>query len=233
MRIEDIPLNHADSSGRCLFRSSGIEFDAMTLDLSTFCDQIERGSLAGARIDHRAGEGKTEKRLDLSRFWLGQGKESHFKASGTACQMAPPSRIFWWWGGSVIGPLTLTVPAKLMVTSFGSEGAAFAGVNSEDSSRNHPRSMSSCRQGDLNEAAGAANAELRHTDAVWANKCATSALRCRVPTHLLSAGSDSKSIDSPPPLKTPASSFKSPYRNRLESSSTFTRVTARGGSDQG
>jgi len=35
-----------------------------------------------------------------------------------------------------------------MVTSFASEGAAFAGVNSQDSSRNHPRSMSSCRQAD-------------------------------------------------------------------------------------
>ena len=166
MRIEDIPLNHADSSGRCLFRSSGIEFDAMTLDLSTFCDQIERGSLAGARIDHRAGEGKTEKRLDLSRFWLGQGKESHFKASGTACQMAPPSRIFWWWGGSVTGPLTLTVPAKLMVTSFGSEGAAFAGVNSEDSNPNHPRSMSSCRQADFSSMCQLPDDQFRNRHAI-------------------------------------------------------------------
>jgi len=68
MRIEHVSLNHADPSGRCVFCASGIEFDAMALDLSTFCDQIERGTLACARIDHRAGEGKTEKGMDLSRF---------------------------------------------------------------------------------------------------------------------------------------------------------------------
>jgi hypothetical protein len=53
------------------------------------------------------------------------------------------------------------------------------------------------------------------------DRFAISALRCEAPTHLLSAGSDSKSIDLPRPLKTPAPSFKSPYRNRLESSSNL------------
>ena len=46
------------------------------------------------------------------------------------------------------GTHNFTVPAKLMGSVFVSEGAAFAGVNSEDSSRNHSHSMSSCRQAD-------------------------------------------------------------------------------------
>jgi hypothetical protein len=68
MRIEYIPLNRADSAGGCLFRAPGIEFDPMTLDLSTFCDQIECGSLPGARIDYRAGKRKAEKRMNFSAF---------------------------------------------------------------------------------------------------------------------------------------------------------------------
>jgi hypothetical protein len=35
MRIEHVPLNYVDSGGGCLFSQSGIEFDSMTLDLST------------------------------------------------------------------------------------------------------------------------------------------------------------------------------------------------------
>ena len=53
------------------------------------------------------------------------------------------------------------------------------------------------------------------------DKFAISSLHCKVPIHLLSAASDSKSIDSPHPRQTPAPSFKSPYRNRLESSSSL------------
>ena len=33
----------------------------LAFDLGTFCDRIESGSLAGARIDDRAGKGKDEK----------------------------------------------------------------------------------------------------------------------------------------------------------------------------
>ena len=68
MRIEHIPLNRVDPASSCLFCAPGIEFDAMTLDLSTLCDQIECGSFTGARIDDRSGKGKAEKRMNLSRF---------------------------------------------------------------------------------------------------------------------------------------------------------------------
>jgi hypothetical protein len=47
------------------------------------------------------------------------------------------------------------------------------------------------------------------------NKFAISALRCKDPTHLLSAGSDSQSIDSSYPRQIPAASFLSPNRKRL------------------
>jgi hypothetical protein len=50
------------------------------------------------------------------------------------------------------------------------------------------------------------------------NKFAISALRCKVTTHLLSAGSDSKSIDSPRLRQTPAASFLPPNRKRLAQS---------------
>jgi hypothetical protein len=47
-------------------------------------------------------------------------------------------------------------------------------------------------------------------------KLAISALRCKVPTHLLSAGSDPKSIDSPDPRQTPAASLFPPNQKRLK-----------------
>src|SRR5258708_28393403 len=119
MRIEHITLNGADASGDGFFCAPGIELDAMTIDVNTFSDQIECGSPPGTRIDDRAGEGKSEKRMDLSRFRLGQGKESHLKASGTARQMAPPLRSLggeWNWTHKFTGP------ADVMGPDFISEG---------------------------------------------------------------------------------------------------------------
>ena len=57
----------------------------------------------------------------------------------------PPLRIFGW--GQRHWAHNFTVPAKLMGLVFISEGAVYPGVITEYSSRNHPRSMSSCRQG--------------------------------------------------------------------------------------
>ena len=58
--------------------------------------------------------------------------------------MLQPGAILWFkaHGGSVYWTHNVTVPAKLMGSVFISEGAAFAGVHSENSRRNHPRSMS-------------------------------------------------------------------------------------------
>src|SRR5271169_4692505 len=108
MRIEHIPLNGADAGGGGFFCAQGIEFDAMTIGVSTFSDQIECGSPPGTRIDDRAGKRKVEKRMNPSRFCFWQGEKSHLKAGGAACQMAPPLRIFVVVvGGVLLDPITL------------------------------------------------------------------------------------------------------------------------------
>ena len=60
-------LNHGVRSRLDVLRTI-IEFDSMKLDLTTFRDQIERGSPPGARINDRAGKRKPEKRTNLSCF---------------------------------------------------------------------------------------------------------------------------------------------------------------------
>ena len=56
---------------------------------------------------------------------------------------------------------------------------------------------------------------VRGSSPLCLQRFAISALRFKVPTHLLSAGSHSRSIDSLHPRQTPAASFLPPNRKRL------------------